>query len=351
MTLLLCFLTLALRSDPVPDQGQRMTLHFPDIQVVDQDGREHPFPELVDGKTVALQFIFTSCPTICPPMGAQFAEVQKRLLAAGHPEVALISISINPTVDSPERLQAWRDRFGGRPGWQLVTGRKGDIDRLLKVLQVFSADIGAHAPFVILGNARQGFQYRNGLTSAEQLAPALIELAEHNHPLDSPAARYFPNTSLTDQTGTQHHLYRDLMEGKIVLINTFFTTCQGVCTLTMSTLDKVATDLGERLGRDVFILSITVDPDNDTVDQLRRYAEEHHTPNGWYLLTADRASLDEALAKLGQNVAFREAHTNLFLIGNLPTGLWKKALGLAPFEQIREIVRSVVDDKGAEPAP
>lgn len=350
MMLLFCLLT-ALASGPVlapTDQGK--ALQFPAIQVVDQDGVAHRFSDLVEGKTVALQFIFTTCPTVCPPMGAQFAELQKRLVAAGHEEISLISVSINPSTDTPELLRAWRERFGGGPGWRLVTGRKGDIEQLQKILQVFSADINSHTPFVILGNARKGFRYLNGLTGADQLAPTLIELAT-DQVADTPAARYFPNTVLTDQHGQDHRLYSDLMANKIVVINTFFTSCQGVCTLTMSTMDKLATDLGERLGRDVLILSITVDPETDTAAQMRRYAEEHHTPRGWYLLTADRARLDEALGKLGQNVAFREAHTNQFLIGNLQTGLWKKALGLAPFEQIREIVRSVVEDKGLEPAP
>ncbi len=171
MKLLFCLLLVgpALASETI----ERETLTVPNITVRDQDGHERRFyDDLIKGKTVVMHFIFTSCPSVCPPMGANFAALQKQLDAAGE-DVALISVSIDPVTDTPARLKQWRARFRGGDGWTLVTGSKQDIDRLLKMLRVFAADIDTHAPFVILGSDQQGWRYVNGLTPPEKLLAML----------------------------------------------------------------------------------------------------------------------------------------------------------------------------------
>src|ERR1041385_3062982 len=103
--------------------------HLPDVTVVTESGQRVPFHQLIDGRTVAINFIFTSCPAVCPLMGASFAKVRSHL---GRRDVQLISVSIDPEMDTPARLTAWRNRFGPAGGWTLVTGAKTDIDELLK---------------------------------------------------------------------------------------------------------------------------------------------------------------------------------------------------------------------------
>src|SRR5687767_2097048 len=96
-------------------------LSIPDIAVIDQNGKAVRFHrDLVQGKLVAMNFIFTSCTTVCTPMGANFAALQK--LLGDRTDVALISVSIDPVNDTPARLKAWSARFQARPGWTLVTG-------------------------------------------------------------------------------------------------------------------------------------------------------------------------------------------------------------------------------------
>ncbi|RKZ47589.1 MAG: SCO family protein [Candidatus Parabeggiatoa sp. nov. 3] len=151
------------------------TTFIPDIPLVNQDGKPVLFySDLVKGKIVAMNFIFTSCGTVCPIMGAQFGQLQRILGDQLGKNVSLISVSIDPVVDTPQRLKAWGERFGAAPGWTLVTGSKRNIDTLLKALEVFSADKNEHAPLALIGNeTKNQWQRVSGLTPASTLANLL----------------------------------------------------------------------------------------------------------------------------------------------------------------------------------
>lgn len=152
--------------------GKRLLL--PDVNLVNEDGRKVRFrSEIIAGKTVAINFIFTTCSTICPPMGANFAALQKLLSDKAGKDVQLISISIDPLTDTPDRLRAWRQRFNGGPGWTLLTGAKQDVDTLLTALDVFTASKTQHSPVVLVGSERDGWQRAFGLASPAKLAELL----------------------------------------------------------------------------------------------------------------------------------------------------------------------------------
>jgi len=144
-------------------------------------------------------------------------------------------------------------------------------------------------------------------------------------------------------------LYSDLLQGKTVIIDSFFATCQGSCLPMNRNLQKVQEALGDRLGKDVNILSISVDPTVDTPPLLKAYAKKLAAKPGWYFLTGDKESVDFALKKLGQFVDNKQDHLNIFIIGNERTGLWKKAFGLAKSEDIIKVVESVVNDQPPKP--
>lgn len=163
---------------------------------------------------------------------------------------------------------------------------------------------------------------------------------------ESPAQKYFGDVRLTNQDGKEMRLYSDLIKDKVVVIDVMFTSCTGVCPVMSSTFAKIQNRLGDRLGKDVHLISISVDPVNDTPAKLKEYAGRFGAKPGWYFLTGPKENVDAALRKLGQYVENREAHQNLFLIGNDRTGLWKKALGLAKPEELFPIVDSVLNDKG-----
>jgi cytochrome oxidase Cu insertion factor (SCO1/SenC/PrrC family) len=150
------------------------------IQVYDQNGNiKNFYTDLIKGKTVAINFIFTTCTTICPPLTATFRRVQQNL-AQGAPDVQLISISVDPSTDTPERLRDFAGKFGAKPGWTFVTGEQATIDSLLQALGAAVANKNDHTPMILIGNDATGYWTRvYGLSSPETLVKAMTEAANH----------------------------------------------------------------------------------------------------------------------------------------------------------------------------
>ena len=163
-------------------------------------------------------------------------------------------------------------------------------------------------------------------------------------PEQSPAQKYFTDVVLVNQNGEKMRLYSDLLQGKVVIINSFFGTCQGSCLPMNRNLEKVQEALGDRVGKDVRIISISVDSTVDTPAVLKEYAKKLHARPGWYFLTGDKQNVEFALKKLGQFVSDKQDHLNIIIIGNERTGLWKKAFGLAQSDELVKVVESVLND-------
>ena len=155
-----------------------------DIVLWNQDGeRIHFYRDLVEGKVVAINTIFTTCLTICPIMGLYFAELQNNELLGGRigREVNLISISIDPGIDSPERLKAWSRELGAGPGWTLLTGSMADVLALLESLaiQYPGADKTTHSQLVLVGNdATDTWTFVRGDASPDELSEAILAALE-----------------------------------------------------------------------------------------------------------------------------------------------------------------------------
>jgi protein SCO1 len=153
------------------------TPRMEDAAVLTHDGRTvHFYTDLVKGRLTAINFIFTSCTTVCPLMGVRFAQLQP-LLPNG---VTLISVSIDPTNDTPELMAAWAKRVGAKPGWTLVTGEKPDVETLLRSLGTTSVDYASHTPLVLIVDDRAGRQTSrrvDGLTDPKTLARLIRELS------------------------------------------------------------------------------------------------------------------------------------------------------------------------------
>jgi protein SCO1 len=350
-----------------PEAGEKVEIEIPDVPLFDQDGKQVRFySDLVRGKTVMINFIFTSCTTICPPMGATFGKVQQLLGDRAGRDVHLISVSVDPATDSPPRLKEWGKKFGAGPGWTLVTGERETVIQLLKALGVYTPNINDHTPLVLAGNdPRREWTRAYGLAAPAKLvelidgltSPAAAAHPAHGpahspavdsapSPAPNPAQSYFGETPLVNQDGQTMRLYSDLIKGKAVVIDFMFTSCTGACPIMSNNFAKIQDWLGDRLGKDVHLISVSVDPANDTPAKLKEYAARFKARPGWYFLTGSKENIDEALRKLGNYVETPEAHQNLFIIGNDTTGLWKKAFGLAQPEALIPIVQSVVEDKG-----
>ena len=162
---------------------------------------------------------------------------------------------------------------------------------------------------------------------------------------DTSAKKYFTDVVLVNQNGEKMRFYSDLLQGKVVIINSFFATCAGSCLPLTRNLEKLQQALGNRMGKDVYILSISVDPTVDTPTSLKAYAKKLNAGPGWHFLTGDKESVDFALKKIGHFVDSKESHLNIFIIGNERTGLWKKAFGLAKSDELVKVVDSVLNDQ------
>lgn len=161
-----------------------------------------------------------------------------------------------------------------------------------------------------------------------------------------PAAVYFRDIVLTDQDGRRVDLYRDLMAGRVVVVQSFFTACRAVCPATTQTFLALQTRFTSRLGPDLLLVSISADPLHDTPARLSAYARQVGAGPGWRFLTGSRAEVDAALGRFGQAAQAPEAHSNVFVVGNDRTGLWKKLMGLASAGVIGDSVAAVLDDRG-----
>jgi cytochrome oxidase Cu insertion factor (SCO1/SenC/PrrC family) len=152
---------------------------IPDAQVFDQNGKQLNFySDLIKGKTVAINFIFTTCTTICPPLTATFRRVQQDAAARGL-DVQLISVSVDPVTDTPERLRDFAAKFKAGPGWTFVTGDKAVVDSVLAALGAAVSDKNDHTPMILIGNDSSDYWTRAyGLTSPTKLVELIDDAAK-----------------------------------------------------------------------------------------------------------------------------------------------------------------------------
>ena len=343
---------------PGATQTRDLTLAIPDVRVLDQNGHALDFyRDLVKGKTVAINFIFTSCEAVCPMTTAVMRDAQAR--TAVKTTVQFISISVDPEIDRPAVLARYAARFHAAPGWTFVTGDRAQIEKLLKAFGVTAADKNDHTPLVFVGNDRVSEWTRiSGFAPADQLARA-VEQADSKGPAPAPAtaapakpvatpsraagvdgARYFTNLALVTQDKRSVRFYDDMIRNKVVLINVMFAGCSSVC----STMTSNLVGVQELLRRDetrYHMVSITVDPLNDTPEALKAYADARGVKEGWTFLTGSKQNIDWVLYKLGSYVKEPMEHSNVLLIGNDSAGVWTKALAMDKPAEIAAAARKV----------
>ncbi|MBI1852416.1 MAG: SCO family protein [Planctomycetes bacterium] len=166
-----------------------------------------------------------------------------------------------------------------------------------------------------------------------------------------------PNIPLLTQDDKPVRFYDDLVKGKVVMINFMFTMCQGSCPGTSAKLAKVQDALGDRVGRDVFILSISLDPEKDTPTVLKQYAERYGARPGWSFLTGNRSDIEGLRHRLGLFDpdpvvdADKTQHAGVILLGNGAIGRWSRILALAKPQQILDALdRVALDPQKWKPA-
>ncbi|HEX5885411.1 MAG TPA: SCO family protein [Pyrinomonadaceae bacterium] len=149
---------------------------------------------------------------------------------------------------------------------------------------------------------------------------------------ENSASSRFPNVELLTQDGKKVRFYDDLIKGKVVAIELMYTTCKYNCPLETARLVQVQKLLGDRMGKEVFFYSITIEPEIDTPKVLKAYAEKYRIGPGWTFLTGKEADIKLLSRKLGldflPNPNDPDGHTPSLLIGNDATGLWARNAAL-----------------------
>ncbi len=164
---------------------------------------------------------------------------------------------------------------------------------------------------------------------------------------DADDGSYFPNARLLTHEGKEVRFYDDLIRGKVVAINMMYVSCTGRCPIATANLLRVQKMLGERAGRDVFMYSITLQPELDTPQQLKAFVDRHHVGPGWLFLTGAPEDIERLRFSLGFYDVNPEVdanlanHSGMVRIGNDVYQRWTMAPALAEPEQILSTINHV----------
>jgi protein SCO1 len=153
-----------------------------------------------------------------------------------------------------------------------------------------------------------------------------------------------PDLVLKNQEGRQIRFYSDLIKDKVVVLSFFYTTCTYVCTRQGTVFSNLQSLLGERLGKSVFLISVTTDPAKDTSARLKTWGKRYDLQPGWTLVTGDKDEMNELLIPFTGNPAGAGMHLPSTFIGNDRTGRWTSATGIFTAAELLKAVDFVAQN-------
>jgi protein SCO1/2 len=162
----------------------------------------------------------------------------------------------------------------------------------------------------------------------------------------APVALSVPDIEVVNQNGRHVRFNSQIVTGRIAIVTGFFTNCSSMCPFTQEKLAQVAKLLGPRLGKDVVIVSVSVDAENDTPARMKDWGEKFHIGPGWTLLSGNRAEVDTLLKSLGLFVELRQRHQSALMIGSNATG-WVRISSWTPSEKLAKLAETMSSAKPA----
>jgi len=162
-----------------------------------------------------------------------------------------------------------------------------------------------------------------------------------------PARFAVPDVKVSDQRGREVRFYSDLIKGRVVVISFFFTTCTLVCPMQGRALARLQAQLGPRLGKDVFFISVSKDPLTDTTARLKRWEGDFGVGQGWTLVTGAEGVMKKLVWDFIGEPLGPQLHSPFVLIGNDSTGTWVEADGLSPAAELVRIIDGLSDPAAA----
>jgi len=156
---------------PSPFRRSMAEYSLPGVTLRDQAGRPVRMDDLErSSEPLAINFIFTTCTTICPVMTATFAQMRRELGPAAD-RIHFVSITIDPEHDSPSVLAAYAEQFGAPPRWSFLTGRPDDVERVLRAFDAWTGSKASHRPITLVHQRGEDRWVRlEGLGSGADLA-------------------------------------------------------------------------------------------------------------------------------------------------------------------------------------
>ena len=174
--------------------------------------------------------------------------------------------------------------------------------------------------------------------------PELSSSAKSGENLDEKNRAYFTDLKVITHDGQELRFYSDILKDRIVAINFFYVNCP-TAQMSLTTFFKLQKILGDRLGKEVWLLTISVDPKNDTPKAVKEFARMYSPQKGWLFLTGKENDLETINQKLGNTGRLPEGHIRLFLLGNLRSGHWMKIPDDAHEFSIEKGLRSLADNQ------
>ena len=173
--------------------------------------------------------------------------------------------------------------------------------------------------------------------------------AHHGQAAGKPAAAARVNltdTPLVDQNGRALRLKSEAIGDRIVIVGFLYTSCTTVCPVLSAVLAQTQAKLGPRLGRDVGLLTVTVDPVRDTPARLKEYASQVGAGPGWSWLTGPRPQVDEVLKVFGAYTPNFLDHPPVVFVGDAKAGRWQRFYGFPNPDQLIAAVGELTAARG-----
>jgi len=148
--------------------------------------------------------------------------------------------------------------------------------------------------------------------------------------------RYFPNYVVYDQNGNSYRFYDDLIRDKIVVANFVYTTCTDICGLATARMAEVVEGIGDRMGKEIFVYSITLTPEIDTPETMKKFISAFGEVEGWKFLTGDPAEMKEIRWKLGERSRYLGEHRSDMVMGNDTKGYWRRISLMGNLDSVTE---------------
>jgi len=167
-----------LSSTPSAKGTEAARKYFTDTMLVDQNGRSHRFySDLVAGRVVVMNIIFTGCRSSCPIIMGRLLELQD-LLGPMRNDVSILSISADPVLDTPQALRAYAESLEAGPGWYFLTGAKDAVDTVLRRLGNRASSPEDHSDVIVVGNDASGTWIKlTAIATTEDIARAVLEVS------------------------------------------------------------------------------------------------------------------------------------------------------------------------------